>query len=637
MPAVEADDMKPCPTVQNCPCDSNPVGNFSSEAPDQDVFLGFSTGFIANNPNPGDDWDNSGGFNYCTSPTSQAEADLCADNGSTDNGVNGGGTGGGGGTNDDSGNRGGATLYQSSEQTCSVACPDGNLFSYTLRAGAVTNPNPVLVDRIANSIACIRANQKLICISSISGMACLDESYEQVIQVGSTVPDPVTWHLESGALPPGLEVEFDLFNSRLINISGTPTTAGNYSFTLRADDADGNFMVKAFTISVLAISNTPTAATVGSAYSFQFTATGGTAPYTYSVPPGNLPDGLAMSDSGLITGTPTDTDQTTFTVTIEDATGNQCGKQFTMTPQTGTPQAPGGCKGSFYHYDVAIGDQSLEPWTASVISGSLPPGITLGVINIPGVFAEIFIQGTPTTAGSYTFTIRTTDMNGAHTDYPLRIGVMNFTTNTPPDGVKGSPYSYQLTATGGVGTLVFSGVTLPDGLSVSPTGLISGTPTKWQQVNCVVNVHDSDTPTPSSCSAGFVIVVPFPNQMKISGYSDSMIAANGIVTGVAVWTGHFDVKTGFNTWTINPNTFSLHSSDVPGHRSLMLGVGDFGGESDVAWNGANWLMTVLASSGFNEAQYLGGSDPADPTTGTWNLIFNNGMSTAPATLTVEFY
>jgi hypothetical protein len=71
---------------------------------------------------------------------------------------------------------------------------------------------------------------------------------------------------------------------------------------------------------------------VGSPYSFQFTSAGGTGPYTYSVPPGNLPDGLTMNDSGLITGTPTSDIPTTFTVTVTDSLGQHCGKAFTVTP-----------------------------------------------------------------------------------------------------------------------------------------------------------------------------------------------------------------------------------------------------------------------------------------------------------------
>ena len=59
---------------------------------------------------------------------------------------------------------------------------------------------------------------------------------------------------------------------------------------------------------VLAIGGTPvTTATVGVAYAgFTVTATGGTAPYTYSVASGSLPSGITLNaSSGAVSGTPT--------------------------------------------------------------------------------------------------------------------------------------------------------------------------------------------------------------------------------------------------------------------------------------------------------------------------------------------
>lgn len=61
--------------------------------------------------------------------------------------------------------------------------------------------------------------------------------------------------------------------------------------------------------------------TVGATYSYQYEATGGVDPKTYAITSGTLPDGLSMSSGGLITGTPTTVESTSFTVRVTDANG----------------------------------------------------------------------------------------------------------------------------------------------------------------------------------------------------------------------------------------------------------------------------------------------------------------------------
>jgi hypothetical protein len=265
---------------------------------------------------------------------SQEEADLCAANDQIGNQIDDEAPGPGP-VAIDGGHRTPGTLFSNAQQSCSITCPDGTTFTYTIGAGSIRSTSPNVVDTIAHSLACIRANSKQICMTSISG-ACEGEDYEQEISVGDNVKAPVTWSLISGMLPPGIEVEFDLFNSRVINLAGTPTTAGNYVFVLRATDADGNFMEKPFTLPVIVFTNSPSAATLNTPYSFQFTMNGGTAPYDFTVTSGSLPAGLTMNDSGLISGTPTSTTAATFQVSVNDASGTTCIKEFTITMSSAT-------------------------------------------------------------------------------------------------------------------------------------------------------------------------------------------------------------------------------------------------------------------------------------------------------------
>lgn len=167
--------------------------------------------------------------------------------------------------------------------------------------------------------------------------ACLSVAYNSRLQSSKTT-GRVFWHVIAGGLPPGLLLEsqtgFTVAQTASIGILGTPTTAGNYPFTMLMSDSLGKTLQKNLTISVLGITNSPSAATVGTPYSFQFTAGGGTGPYTYSVLAAALPLGLTMNDTGLISGTPENGDENVFNVTVTDSVGQACAKEFTMTPST---------------------------------------------------------------------------------------------------------------------------------------------------------------------------------------------------------------------------------------------------------------------------------------------------------------
>ena len=71
--------------------------------------------------------------------------------------------------------------------------------------------------------------------------------------------------------------------------------------------------------------------TVGTSYTDTVTATGGTAPLSFAVTTGSLPDGLSMASSGTITGTPTTAGAETFTVTVTDSASATDAAEFTIT------------------------------------------------------------------------------------------------------------------------------------------------------------------------------------------------------------------------------------------------------------------------------------------------------------------
>src|SRR3546814_10445781 len=94
-------------------------------------------------------------------------------------------------------------------------------------------------------------------------------------------------------------------------LAGTPTASGSFAFDLQVTDSSGGTPATG-TASYTLVVNAPTitltpatlpGGTVDAAYSQALTASGGTAPYTFSVTAGNLPAGLGLAGDGTLSGT----------------------------------------------------------------------------------------------------------------------------------------------------------------------------------------------------------------------------------------------------------------------------------------------------------------------------------------------
>jgi len=135
---------------------------------------------------------------------------------------------------------------------------------------------------------------------------------------------PYSWSVSSGSLPAGLSLGSGTTSS--VTVSGTPTGQGTSNFTMKVTDAAGLSATQMLSITVgppppLAIATTTLASgTVGTAYSQTLQATGGFQPYTWAVTVGSLPAGLTLNTStGVISGTPTATGTSNFTVKATDS------------------------------------------------------------------------------------------------------------------------------------------------------------------------------------------------------------------------------------------------------------------------------------------------------------------------------
>ena len=94
-----------------------------------------------------------------------------------------------------------------------------------------------------------------------------------------------------------------------------------------------NLSFTATTPDGLSVSTNPTlpAGAVGTFYSQNLKATGGSPPYAWTLVSGALPQGLSFSSSGAITGTPTSTGTLSFTVQVADSTSTTVSQAFSIT------------------------------------------------------------------------------------------------------------------------------------------------------------------------------------------------------------------------------------------------------------------------------------------------------------------
>ncbi len=282
--------------------------------------------------------------------------------------------------------------------------------------------------------------------------------------------------------------------------------------------------------------SSPTQATQGTAYSYQFTVTGGTAPYTFEQTGGTLPENFSMSSTGLIAGQScspngvykfdvrvTDSSATPIVVTFAKvsinmtATPGACGVTVATSglPATGTVGVA---------YDgTATASGGSAPYTYSIASGSVPTGLSLA--------ANGTLSGTPTAAGTFSFQLRATDTSGN-----AGLGSVTMTISSPaitlspgslPTGTVGTAYSQTITATGGTGTYIGFGVSagsLPAGISLDgTTGAISGTPTASGTSSVTITVTDSASGT-GSASYSIVIAAAVPITVGPASLPDATIA-----------------------------------------------------------------------------------------------------------------
>ena len=206
----------------------------------------------------------------------------------------------------------------------------------------------------------------------------------------------------------------------------------------------------------------------GTPYDFQFQARAGCDPvYYYSLLRGSLPPGLSLSQGGRVSGTPTAPGVYQFTAQLESyyngCTSYPSQRDFTIAISPGKAAIAG------VRYAVNFGSSRDGTQAWSIVSGRLPPGLTFS--------PDGTLAGTPTTSGSYSWSVRLDDAPDTHQvtlEVDKKLAPLSVRSVTGEVGVH---VSVEVAARGGKApyTWAETGGTLPAGVTfVGHT--ISGTP-----------------------------------------------------------------------------------------------------------------------------------------------------------------
>jgi hypothetical protein len=323
---------------------------------------------------------------------------------------------------------------------------------------------------------------------------------------------------------------------------------------------------------------------------------GGVAPYTYSISAGSLPPGLSiLGDNntagypgGTIYGTPTTAGTSYFTFKVTDSanppdiatqnlsvTINPAGT-LTISPST----LNNGEVGAFYDQLPTISG-TTQSYTTSITAGALPPGLRLGSDNS--------IYGTPTTAGTYSFTYQAVDSSNApnvgNANYTITIlptGTFTISTTALPSGEVGVSYSQQPLTSGGIQPYTFSlsAGALPPGVSLNTsTGSISGVPTAAGTYNFTYQATDFSIPPKTATAPLSIKIIPaltivaptsLPNASVGTVYASPPVQVTGGTPPYSFSASPFQQQTNSTNGTISfvPATIGVQSVTISVMDSL---------------------------------------------------------------------
>ncbi|MFL6158811.1 MAG: putative Ig domain-containing protein, partial [Marmoricola sp.] len=281
-------------------------------------------------------------------------------------------------------------------------------------------------------------------------------------------------------------------------------------------------------------------------YSTTLAHTGGAG--TWSVPVGTLPAGLTLAPAtGVISGTPTAGGEADFTVKFtETSSGLSATKALSIAvtplPTITTTTLPDATRGTPYTTTLQhTGDAGT--WTLATSqqgADGMPAGLSLDS-------ATGTISGTVTgPTGTYgIYPVFTETRTGRQAIQALALTVVGqdvaITTTSVPDGTTGTAYSQQLAKTGGAGTFSLKQGTLPPGITLSDTGLLSGTPTAVGDYGFTVTFTETSTGISDNQPLLLHVSAPGSPVINTTSLPDATLGQAYTATLSAVGTGTWSI------------------------------------------------------------------------------------------------
>lgn len=434
--------------------------------------------------------------------------------------------------------------------------------------------------------------------------------------ISSGFPSP-NFDLNSGSLPPGVSL-----NPSTGTLSGEPTTAGSYTFTLVATNWVGTSTSMAYSITIYGTPNITNAASIsqtielGDAY-YETLSVDGSSSLGFRLDSGSLPDGINLNSlTGEISGVAESFGRFDFEISALNEAG--WGESASMTlyvhrSPTFLPRTLDSQVMVSDYYQAQFSSISYPAASYSLESGSLPTGL-----NLDSSSGQL--TGTVSASGLFKFRVVATNAAGSETTEEIEVLVASVpvaTKSTVTEEVNlGETYSdlVSFDAFPAPNYEIANGTSLPDGLTLDATsGLISGTASKMGRFTFTVvasNAYSESAPlelkievlkgptlVSKSLDGQIMLDSEFEGLAKTSAYPAaeysvtsgelppglSLSSSSGTVSGTATETGEY--------------TFTIRAANRVGHYDFAPATITVGEEPKIL---ASTAIEIQIGSAFEE-------------------------------------